>query len=58
MLTTLVYRDHRFVLHDPPVDALPALRAEPGDEEPRVRQPLAQPRELLRMRRPHDRPQA
>ena len=30
MITTLVYRDHRFHLQNPPVDQLAALRAEPG----------------------------
>lgn len=30
MLTTLVYRDHRFVQQNPPLEALPALRTEPG----------------------------
>jgi len=30
MITTLVYRDARFVAHNPPADTLAALRAEPG----------------------------
>jgi magnesium transporter len=30
MLTTLVYRDHRFSALNPPPESLPALRAEPG----------------------------
>lgn len=30
MLTTLVYRDHRFSAQNPPLESLAALRAEPG----------------------------
>jgi magnesium transporter len=30
MITTLVYRDHRFTALNPPLENLPALRAEPG----------------------------
>ncbi len=30
MITTLVYRDHRLSALNPPLEALPALRAEPG----------------------------
>lgn len=30
MITTLVYRDHRLAGHNPPVESLPALRAEPN----------------------------
>jgi magnesium transporter len=30
MLTTLVYRHNKFAAHNPPVEALPALRDEPG----------------------------
>ena len=30
MITTLVYRDHRFSAQNPPLETLPALRAEPG----------------------------
>ena len=30
MITTLVYRDARFVAHNPPADTLAALRTEPG----------------------------
>lgn len=30
MLTTLVYRDHRFAVQNPPLESLAALRAEPG----------------------------
>ncbi len=30
MLTTLVYRDHRLAALNPPLDALPGLRAQPG----------------------------
>lgn len=30
MITTLVYRDHRFHLHNPPVEQVAALRGQPG----------------------------
>jgi magnesium transporter len=30
MITILVFRDHRFAVQNPPIESLPALRAEPG----------------------------
>jgi magnesium transporter len=30
MITILVFRDHRFAVQNPPLESLPALRAEPG----------------------------